>query len=509
MIISFYLFTRDLHINEKFIEICTQSDIVIPLFNFTETQISNKNKFRSFRSILFMINSLKELYEKLNNINLDLLYLYSDSYTSIFNTNFIKLINNIKEDYIYKLNNELNHELNNELTINFYICNDYTLYAKNRNKYLEDICSNNSINFIKFEHICLFTPGTILTGSGNVYQKFTPFYNNCISKIKSLKEYNSNINKKFSFNSYETNIIKKINNYFNKYMIKIDDIIYTKSGLNLSKKEYNNIYNNMLVKGSRSNALNILKHIDKSDIKDYETNRDILTYSTTHLSAYLKFGCINVREVYFALLNKSNKNTTLIKQLIWRDFYYHIANEFNYVFNGQSFKTDYDKIKWKFNEKYFNAWTNGLTGVPIVDACMRELNNTGYMHNRGRLIVASYLVKNLLIDWRYGEQYFAQQLTDYDPSVNNGNWQWVASSGTDSQPYFRIFNPYSQSKKHDINAEYIKKWVDELKDVDSKHIHDWDKKWSLYVGKENFKYIKPIIEYESNKFKELYKSYLN
>ena len=150
----------------------------------------------------------------------------------------------------------------------------------------------------------------------------------------------------------------------------------------------------------------------------------------------------------------------------------------------------------------FKKWKNGLTGYPIVDACMTQLNTTGYMHNRGRLIVASFLVKNLRIDWRYGEKYFARQLIDYDVYVNQGNWQWVAGTGADSQPYFRIFNPALQSAKYDKDATYIKKSLPQLKDIIPKHLHDWEKYHTEY-NKQSLIYTKPIINYSESKQKVL------
>jgi deoxyribodipyrimidine photo-lyase len=161
-------------------------------------------------------------------------------------------------------------------------------------------------------------------------------------------------------------------------------------------------------------------------------------------------------------------------------------------------KAKYDKIKWHFNSKWLKAWKEGKTGFPIVDAGMRELKTTGYMHNRARLITASFLVKTLLISWEHGEKYFATQLTDYDPASNNGNWQWIASTGADSQPYFRIFNPWEQAKHYDPNAEYIKKWIPELRDISVKDILNWE---SVYDDDEYKKitYPKPIVDYTKQK----------
>ena len=222
--------------------------------------------------------------------------------------------------------------------------------------------------------------------------------------------------------------------------------------------------------------------------------------NTSLLSAPIKFGCVSIREVYHTLKH----NTQLIRQLYWRDFYSQIMYHFPRVL-GHALKPNYDRIKWPQHEKWFEAWTQGKTGFPVVDAGMRQLVETGWLHNRGRLIVASFLVKTLMIDWRKGEKFFAQTLTDYDPANNNGNWEWIMGGGADSQPFFRIFNPWEQSKHFDPDAEYIKKWVPELREVDPKAIHHWDTEWSNY---KNVGYVKPICDYKTQKdaVLKLYKS---
>jgi deoxyribodipyrimidine photo-lyase len=159
-------------------------------------------------------------------------------------------------------------------------------------------------------------------------------------------------------------------------------------------------------------------------------------------------------------------------------------------------KLKYDAIKWHHNVSWFNKWREGKTGFPIVDAGMRQLNATGYMHNRARLIVASFLVKTLLISWEHGEKYFATQLIDYDPASNNGNWQWIASTGADSQPYFRIFNPMEQSKKFDPECIYIKTWIPELENSPHKVIHNWPNVWQDF---KQINYPKPICDYKKQK----------
>ena len=194
--------------------------------------------------------------------------------------------------------------------------------------------------------------------------------------------------------------------------------------------------------------------------------------------------------------------------MIWRDFYHMILWHFPQVGRGKAFKPAYENIKWRNNKKQFEAWKHGLTGFPVVDAGMRQLNECGYMHNRTRLITSAILIKILNIDWKLGEKYFATKLIDYDTVVNNGNWQWGAGCGVDSQPYFRIFNPWTQAKDYDPDCVYIKKWIPELKDVPAKDILKWDLVCANY---KNIDYPKPIVDYkeERNVILDTYKKGLN
>ena len=192
---------------------------------------------------------------------------------------------------------------------------------------------------------------------------------------------------------------------------------------------------NIAIHGGRSVAKKITKTL--SSFKKYSLEKDYpAIHKTSHLSAHLKFGTISCRELYFDIKKKLGKSHDLIKELYWRDFFTHIAYFYPHVFTS-SFHKQYDTLKWKNDETMFEKWCKGMTGFPIVDAGMRQLNTTGFMHNRVRMIVASFLTKDLHIDWRWGEQYFAHKLVDYDPCVNNGNWQWSASTGCDAQPYFQ------------------------------------------------------------------------
>jgi len=253
-----------------------------------------------------------------------------------------------------------------------------------------------------------------------------------------------------------------------------------------------------LVRGGRTEGLLRLKNAAKTQ-ESYETERDTLTYNTTFLSAYIKFGCVSIREVYHTFARAFGKKSGIIRELIWRDFFAHVLFHYPEVMN-QSYQPRYRSLKWRKSESDFDAWKSGNTGFPVVDAGMRQLNQTGYMHNRVRMIVASFLVKVLLLDWRLGERYFAEKLTDYDIASNNGNWQGISGTGVDMKPYFRDMNPWIQSAKFDKNAEYVKKWIPELEPVSPRDIHLWFEKHENY---SSVSYPKPMVDYYEQKKKML------
>jgi deoxyribodipyrimidine photo-lyase len=201
------------------------------------------------------------------------------------------------------------------------------------------------------------------------------------------------------------------------------------------------------------------RKIKQTIIEKYHLQRDIPGLDgTSRLSVHLRFGTVSIRKLIQVALKKNEK---WLNELIWRDFYHMILWHFPHVVT-KAFKPAYDQIEWRNDPDEFKAWCEGKTGYPIVDAGMRELNQTGYMHNRVRMIVASFLTKHLLIDWRWGEAYFAKKLLDFDLAANNGGWQWAAGSGCDAAPYFRVFNPYIQTEKFDSDRTYIKRWVPEV-----------------------------------------------
>lgn len=451
---SLFIFHRDLRTadNRGLIRALSQSDMVIPCFIFDPVQVSDKNSYRSSNCIQFMIKSVQELDEQLHKRDGKLYLFYG-------NTNDVvkKLIKNEKIDAVFSNR-------------------DYTPFAITRDKSIEKLCHENHIDFILEHDLLLHEPEQVLTGNNTPYSIFTAYYKKALTLPvdKPLPPVHGTFYTKHIANAESKDIYKKI----------------------LPKNNPD-----LKVKGGRSEAVTILKNIKNQ--QDYAKTRDYPAIdTTTHLSAHFKFGTISIREAYWHIAEHLGKSHPLLRQLYWRDFFSYVAYHSPFVF-GQAFHGKYDRLPWKNDKKDFKAWCEGKTGFPIVDAGMRQLHATGWMHNRVRMIVASFLVKDLHIDWRWGEKYFAQQLVDYDPCVNNGNWQWSASTGCDAQPYFRIFNPWLQQKKFDAHCDYIKEWVPELAHLDTKTIHSWNTAKLLLKN-----YPKPIVDHskESTKSKLIYRN---
>jgi deoxyribodipyrimidine photo-lyase len=223
-------------------------------------------------------------------------------------------------------------------------------------------------------------------------------------------------------------------------------------------------------------------------------NREILCMKLLY-KAYIKYGCLSIREIVTKIRIKYSIHHELIRQLIWRDFYMHLLSENPESLEGLA-NSRMRKIRWSSNKDRLKKWKNGKTGFPIVDAGMRQMNETGYMHNRVRMIVATFLSKILYLDWRDGEKYFAQKLVDYDVASNTGNWQAVVGGGLYAMPWFHILSPWTQSKKNDSDLEYIREWVPELEDVPDKHIHKW---YKYYKQNMDIDYPKPIIDFDKRR----------
>lgn len=448
---SVFIFRRDMRLDDNIgLRLALeQSDAVIPCFIFDPRQVGAKNAFRSPNAIQFMIESLEDLGAQLHEKK-GKLYIFSGEAEKVI----AQLITKEKIDAVF-----LNQ--------------DYTPFSAKRDKAIDKACHRHNVAFHASHDALINPPDTIMTGNGTPYAVFSAFWKKSRnvpvekpSKLKYTNFYRKQISASFPLNMLE----KKILPTHNK---------------------------RIALHGGRNQALKILNKISK--FSNYASTHDVPSISTTHLSAHLKFGTISIRETHNVIAKKLGTNHPLIRQLYWRDFFTYVAYHSPFVF-GHAYHEKYDNLKWSYSKKAFHAWCEGKTGFPIVDAGMRELNATGFMHNRVRMIVASFLTKDLHIDWRWGEKYFATQLVDYDPALNNGNWQWCASTGCDAQPYFRIFNPWSQQIKFDPDCTYIKKWVPELKKLDNKSIHMLHKK--SISG-----YPAPMVNHqiESRLAKELYK----
>jgi len=344
---------------------------------------------------------------------------------------------------------------------------DYTPFSKSRDEAITTTCKELGVECIAVHDALLHPPGTVLSTTGKPYTIFTPFW----KKAATFP-----VNKPSALAPGSWALLKEVE------QLKLP-----------FREQQEEKQKQQAQQGGREEGVRILTQAKRC--KDYKTMRDIPSVNgTSQLSAHLKFGTISVRETYHTLRSTLGDTHPLLRQLYWRDFFTHIAYFFPHVF-GHSFHKVYDAIVWSNDERAnaaFARWCNGTTGFPIVDAGLRELNATGLMHNRVRMITASFLVKDLHIDWRKGEQYFAQHLLDYDPCVNNGNWQWCASTGCDAQPYFRIFNPWLQQQRFDPDCQYIKKWVPELAQLTPKAIHQLFLQQPLDLGS----YPKPIVEHK-------------
>ena len=339
-----------------------------------------------------------------------------------------------------------------------YANEDYESYGLARD---ENVSKKVKLNLFKDQVIFRFDE--IKNGKGEPYKVFTPYKNKWLEKLDMTPE--AYLERKVITQKIAHAVPKM------KTVSKLKDIGFETEPIVFPKNHFN---------------------IDK-----YKQRRDFPALdATSYLSVALRFGVKGIRELIREKMPFKNEDSqTWLSELVWREFYFYILGNFPKVEKGP-FIEDYKNVKWLNDKKEYKAWCEGKTGVPIVDAGMRQLNETGFMHNRVRMIVASYLCKTLLIDWRWGEKYFAEKLNDFDLSANNGGWQWCASTGCDAAPYFRIFNPYTQSKKFDENAEYIIKYIPELSAHTPKEIHNPDK-FSLS------NYPAPIVDYKARRVKAL------
>lgn len=404
--ITLFWFRRDLRLEDNaglYYALRTHKN-VLPVFIF-DIEILSRLDSKSDARVCFIYKTLENLKQRLNALGSDLLIFYGQP-KQVFT--------------------ELGHSYDIEAV---YANRDYEPYAISRDAAVKDLLQQKDIPFHTYKDQVIFDKGEVVKNDGSPYTVFTPYSKRWKAKLNT-----------FYTRSYPT---EKYHPHF--LQIKPVDML------------------SLEVIGFRKPDVAIPAPVIKpSVLHSYDETRDFpaLENGTTHLGIHFRFGTISIREM---VRRAEQHSETWLNELIWREFFMSILLHFPYV-EHSAFKPKYNLIHWRNNEKEFQAWCEGRTGYPIVDAGMRQLNATGFMHNRVRMITASFLVKHLLVDWRWGEAYFAGKLLDYDLAANNGNWQWAAGCGCDAAPYFRVFNPYEQTKRFDQDHAYIRKWVPEFED---------------------------------------------
>ena len=304
---------------------------------------------------------------------------------------------------------------------------DYEPYATERDKNIEEFLSEENIGFYMYKDQVIFEKEEVVKGDGDPYIVYTPYMK--VWKEKFRNDYELKI-------YYTSQVLNNLYKNTRLPNLSLSDIGFEKSKIKVPDYD-----------------------VTPTTIQEYEARRNYPAQdATSHLGPHLRFGTVSIRKMIKKAI--AEKNDVFWQELIWREFFMQILWHFPKTVNN-AFKSKYDRIEWRNNKKEFTKWQNGETGYPLVDAGMRQLKATGYMHNRVRMLVASFLCKHLLIDWRWGEAYFAEKLLDYEQSSNIGNWQWAAGSGVDAAPYFRIFNPTTQIEKFDKEKKYIKQWVED------------------------------------------------
>lgn len=401
--LSLFWFRRDLRLNDNagLYHALKESESVLPIFIF-DTSILNKLVNKYDRRVDFIHQALTHLQQQLiaNGSSLKVMY-----------GNPISLLQELSETYTLQT---------------VYTNHDYEPYARERDAQITQLLNAKGIAFKTFKDQCVFEKEEVVKDDGKPYTVFTPFSRKWKKTLRPF-HYKAYPTEQYAHHFYKTKPLPIIS--LTEMGFQKTDMVFT-------------------AQATVPNAL----------LEKYKEQRDYPAVAgTSRLSVHLRFGTISIR----GLVQQSfGVSEPWLNELIWRDFYMMILWHFPHAANG-GFRAEYDRIPWRNNETDFEKWCQGKTGFPIVDAGMRELNATGFMHNRVRMIVSSFLVKDLLIDWRWGEAYFAQKLIDFDLSANNGGWQWAAGSGCDAAPYFRVFNPNEQLKKFDLKLNYVKKWVPE------------------------------------------------
>ena len=456
MSVNVFIFRRDLRIedNRALIRLSKlNSKPIIPIFIYNPQQVDPaKNKYYSSHAFSFMLECLHDIK--------DTLYFFEGDDISVLS----------------KIHSKLHIE-----AIGFN--RDHTPFAKQRDSTLISWCNNAGIPVVSEDDYVLFSYGDKRLRENGAYEVYTPFYRQCVKLLSLIEKPNAVVVPQRRW--YKSTI---------QGSITLDSII---------KKNKDKNHGDRMIKGGRQNALHIINAINKGVFESYDITRNFPSLDkTTKLSAYLKFGCVSIREAFWVCLNRHNTEHGLVRELLWREFYAHITWHIPRVLQGEPMKLKYigKKIWIDDGAAAFKAWCEGRTGFPFVDAGMRCLVKTGFLHNRLRMVVAMFLVKDLLVDWRQGEMFFAKHLVDYDPASNSGGWQWAASIGADAQPYYRIFNPWLQSAKFDRDALFIKTYIPELTQVPSKSIHKWNED---HINYYHIKYPSPIVDHKIQSKKAL------
>ncbi len=422
--------------NPSLKQACIKNEEVHCIYIFSPEQIKQHNE--SNCKVEFIIQNLKSLNKSLEKINIPLTIIDSIG----FKDNPKKIIDVVNERSI----------------TNVYWNNTFGADEQKRDTEVIEVLNKNNINFEIFDDQTVFPPGTIKTVENKPYSVFTPFKRRWIENFT------------LDLLDIEFDYSKKKNT---KIISNIEDF-------NFEYKKSHSVDMSMWKIGEK-NALSILmNYLDKKIFRYSIDRNDPIIDGTSRLSPYLAIGIISPRRCILEALKENNFEldsgetgiTKWIDEIVWREFYKNIMHSFPKVSKGMPFQDYTNNIEWRFNEEEYNAWKNGQTGFPIIDSAMRQLHLEGWMHNRLRMVVAMFFTKNMLHDWRLGEAFFMQNLLDGDFSSNNGGWQWSSSTGTDAAPYFRIFNPITQSKNFDSEGLFIKKYVPELKELNRNEIHD-------------------------------------
>ncbi len=439
-----------------------ESEHVFCIFIF-DKEILNALKSKEDRRVEFIWESVKELKESLIQNKSDLIVLHDKAFEAMSYA-----IDQFKIEAIFTNR-------------------DYEPAAITRDEQIKKLASSKNIAFHDFKDQVVFEKNEILTALEKPYTVFTPYKNNYLKKLSQMTI------PRFDIDPWITNLSQ----FKSQPLPTLKDIGF----------EATNLHDIKIHTGMSGGKL--LVDDFKERIALYKKTRDFPAIKgVSYLSVHLRFGTVSIRQLFRLAQESFNEGAeTWLNELIWREFYFQILFHRPDVAIGKAFKKEYESIAFENNPDYFKAWTEGKTGYPIVDAAMRQLNQTGFMHNRLRMIAASFLVKDLLVDWRWGEAYFAERLIDFDLSANNGGWQWAASTGCDAQPWFRIFNPITQSTRFDPQGKFIKKYIPELKNCTDEEVHaPW-----LSQKAEQFNYPNPIVEHASQRIKALalYKSVKN